>query len=46
MNSVLNAKRVVTNYKKKKEKKGFITEERDVPEDYKGIQINTPDYFI
>lgn len=46
MNSVLTAKKAVTNYKKKKEKKGFITEERDAPEDFKGIQINTPDCFI
>ena len=33
----MNAKKAVTNYKKKKEKKGFITEDRDVPEDFRGI---------
>lgn len=34
---VLNAKKAVTNYKRRKEKKGFITEDRDAPEDFKGI---------
>jgi hypothetical protein len=37
MNTVLNAKKAVTNYRKRKEKKGFITEEKDAPEDFKGI---------
>lgn len=37
LNAVLNAKRAVTTYKRRKEKKGFITEERDAPEDFKGI---------
>ena len=35
--AVSNAKKAVANFKKRKEKKGFITEDRDVPEDFKGI---------
>ena len=37
LNAVLNAKKAVTNYKRRKEKKGFITEDRDAPDDFKGI---------
>ena len=37
INAVLNSKKAVTNYKRRKEKKGFITEDRDAPEDFKGV---------
>ncbi len=37
LSAVMNAKKAVTNFKKRKEKKGFITEDRDAPEDFKGI---------
>lgn len=35
--AVMNIKKMSANFKKRKEKKGFITEDRDAPEDYKGI---------
>ena len=37
LSAVLNAKKAVNNYKRRKEKKAFITEDRDAPEDFKGV---------
>lgn len=38
LSGLMIAKKVATSYnKKRKDKKGFITEDRDAPEDYLGI---------